>query len=48
MSCVTREGLEDLGPHRFRHRYAFELDRRGFNDREASTRVGSNKAREDN
>ena len=53
--CASRN--EDLSPHRFRHRYAFELGRRGFNDREASTRVGStcegfarhngNKARED-
>ena len=41
MSFVTREGHEDLSPHRFRHRYAFELDRRGVNDRAGSIHTGS-------
>lgn len=37
--CASRN--EDLSPYSFRHRYAFELDRRGFNDREASSFMGN-------
>ena len=54
-NCASRN--EDLSPYSFRHRYAFELDLRGFNDREASSFMGntremsvrhySDKARED-
>lgn len=48
---------EDISPYSFRHRYAYELDARGFNDRHASSFMGNtrevfahhygNKARED-
>ena len=48
---------EDISPYSFRHRYAYELDARGFNDRHASSFMSNtrevfahhygNKARED-
>ena len=37
------EKNEEISPYSFRHRYAFELDRRGYNDREASSFMGNSR-----
>lgn len=39
--CKTRG--EDISPYSFRHRYAYELDARGFNDRHASSFMGNSR-----